>query len=70
MRLNEISNFSEIIKYQDQVASIEALSVKVVENENKKISIDEIISQKEQLIKTKKQNFVMKKKVQIKLMSY
>ena len=54
LRLNEISNFLEIIKYQDQVASIEALSVKVVENENKKISIDEIISQKEQLIKTKK----------------
>ena len=36
LRLNEISNFSEIIKYQDQVASIEALSVKVVENENKR----------------------------------
>ncbi|MCH7340759.1 AAA family ATPase [Acinetobacter higginsii] len=54
LRLNEISNFLEIIKYQDQVANIKALSIKVVENENKKISIDEIISQKEQLIKTKK----------------
>jgi hypothetical protein len=30
------------------------LRVKVVENENKKISMDEIIRQKEQLIKTKK----------------
>ena len=54
LRLNEVSNFLEIIKYQDQGTNIEALRVKVVENENKKISMDEIIRQKEQLIKTKK----------------
>lgn len=54
LRLNEVSNFLEIIKYQDQGTNIEALRVKVVENENKNISMDEIIRQKEQLIKTKK----------------
>ncbi|WP_151738558.1 AAA family ATPase, partial [Acinetobacter junii] len=37
LRLNEVSNFLEIIKYQDQGTNIEALRVKVVENENKKI---------------------------------
>lgn len=54
LRLNEVYNFLKTIKYQDQEANIEALIVKLVEAENKKIAIDEIIGQKEQLIKTKK----------------